>query len=274
MKKRHYQNPFPAERVCWPIVRRRVADEILDLCLGYMEMFVTRGKSLTWNQSFPNRQAYHAAVYRLRKAGLIACRRGSDRSGCLVLTEEGRRRQPPWFKPMRLWTGKWSGTWHVLVYDVPEKRRGDRDALRGFLSRMRMGCLQRSVYVSPCDVRPEYGDLCEAAGIQDFSFLFEARTVMGRRPEAVVEASWDFEGLEEVQREYCEAWMARLHDMRCGRVDVLTMPQLARDEMVAYTKAMRTDPLLPETLHPSGYLGKRVYGLHCQVVAGIASRLI
>ena len=51
-----------------PIVRRRIAEELLDLLFGVGEIVATRGRALTWSRSFPSRDSYNSAMYRLRQA--------------------------------------------------------------------------------------------------------------------------------------------------------------------------------------------------------------
>ena len=68
--------------------KRRIGEELLDLFVWYLEVATTRGRSLTWNHSFPNRHAYHNAVYRLREHGLIAGKRSGDKEGYLELADD------------------------------------------------------------------------------------------------------------------------------------------------------------------------------------------
>lgn len=46
---------------------------------------------------------------------------------------------------------RWDGRWRVLIFDVPEKRKHERDALRKMLQRLGFRYLQRSVWVYPFD---------------------------------------------------------------------------------------------------------------------------
>ena len=42
-----------------------------------------------------------------------------------------------------------------------------------------MGCLQKSVWVSPRDIRPEHDDLVKGIRVNFYAYLFEATTVLG-----------------------------------------------------------------------------------------------
>lgn len=159
------------------------------------------------------------------------------------------------------------------MYDVPEADRGYRNVLRKFLSRLRMGCLQRSVWVSPRDIRSEYEDLMEAAVVDSVSFLFESRTVLGRGPEDIVSGAWDWERLASIQNWYLEVATKVVDQVRGDVYSPDELLGLADQGIDAYLSAMAEDPLLPRTLWPEGYLGEEVYGLHCRFVSTIAARL-
>ena len=269
MHFRKFHNP----NICIRVIRRRVIDELLQLFVTYIEMSATRAKSFAWNNSFPSRESYRMAVYRLRRAGLIAYRRSSDNEGVISIMPDAKARMPEVYKPEKFWKTKWKGVWYVMVYDVPEKNRRYRDTLREFLFRMRMGCLQKSVWVTTRDIRPEYDDMARAAAISQYAFLFQAQTVLGQRPMEIVEAAWDFDRLEEVQLWYCEVYGDNLGRVLSGKLTRQGLEYLAREEMSAYLSVMEGDPLLPEELLPRRYHGMSVYALHKKMIKAIGKRL-
>lgn len=257
--------------ICWPILRRQIGEQVLDLFVWYLELVASGGRSLHWNRTFPDRKAYHNAVYRLKKAGLIAYRRRGDNEGVLELTEAGVGKIRREFRPFKWWKRKWRGTWFLLVYDVPEKNRAYRDALRGFLQRLRMGCLQRSVYITPFDVRPEYEDLKEAAGTHDYSALFEAQAMSVRDPQEIVLQAWDFESICNAHDWFlktCENKLSGISEMPKSELEIM-----AREEMSAYITIMAEDPLLPRELWPAHYRGEQVFAMHKTMVHAIAAHL-
>ena len=263
---------FDHPDVCLPVIQRRVTDEFLCLLLGVGELVLSRGRAWVYPSWFPNRMAFNAAACRLRKTGLIATRcRGGDT--VWMLTDVGKARMPESLKATALWNRKWSGVWYLLAYDVPERQRSYREGLRGFLKRMRMGCLQRSVWVTPRDIRPEYDDLARAGGVLPFSFLFQARTVLGRSAQDVVQSAWDFDRLTDIQRRYSDVCAENLETILSDKADPRQLPSLARGEMRAYLGVMDEDPLLPRELWPPGYLGERVHRLHGDFVHEIGKHL-
>ena len=174
-----------------PVVRRRVGDELLDLIFGLGELALTRGWSAI-SVDERERATYHSAVYRLKKRGLIVSKGDDLRRPVFALSESGQVYSSMIRRPEKAWNTKWGGRWYILLYDVPESSRSYRDTLRAFLKRLRMGCLQKSVWVTPFDIRPEYSDLVEAARIDAYAHLLEARTVLGQSSAEIVGMAWDF----------------------------------------------------------------------------------
>lgn len=257
-----------------PVLSRRISLELLEI-FDILGEFITHTSWAVFGPNcYPNRMAYHNAVCRLRKKGLAVCRRTGGKAPVMTITGKGESLLNDVHRPLRMWNRKWNGIWYVLMYDVPERQRKYRDAVRWFLRSMRMGRLQRSVWITPRDIRPEYDDLNEAGAFNDYAFLFESRTVLGRKTKDVVWRAWDFEGLETRQRWYLEVFMdnlKRVSDQRHGHEELFT---LAREEMSAYTATMAGDPLLPREMWPSGYCGESVYDLHIRINKEIGRRLI
>jgi len=148
------------------------------------------------------------------------------------------------------------------MFDVPEKERAYRDTLRAFLKKMRFGCLQKSVWVTPWDVRPEYDDLNKTACIDSVAFLFEAKTVLSFGPQSVVRESWDFEKINRVHQLYIQFAAENIRMLKRGPASESDVIQLVRMDNLAYTQSMSIDPLLPNALHPTDYEGIQAARLH------------
>jgi phenylacetic acid degradation operon negative regulatory protein len=265
MAYRRFHDP----KICPRLVRRQIGEAVLHALLWPIEAASWRGHArVLFGDTYPNNHAFRSAVYRLRRAGLIV-----QCGGRMALTDTGLDRLPLACRPERFWKRRWNGLWYVLVYDVPESNRRYRDILRGFLKRLRMGCLQKSVYVTPDDIRPEFLDLDQTIAVHGYAFLFEAETVLNYGPELVVSAAWDFDLLQREHRFYldtCEANLCMLDARKLKRAEISA---LGIEEMNAYLHVMRNDPLLPEPLLPSTYLGRDVYAMHCRFYAAIARHI-
>ena len=255
------------------ILRRQICAEMVDLLGIALEGVATRGKAWIWNRSYPRMTAYRQALYRLRRDGLIARRDGGAGSPTLALTSEGRRHVSSEIMPERFWNQRWDGRWYLLMYDVPERERRYRDALNHFLTRLRMGCLQKSVFVSVRDIRPMFYDLDIAAAVAEYANLFESRTVFGQSDAAVVARAWDFDRLRRMQGDYLDACQVRMHRPS----DAIPFPAVLADmraELAEYREAMRMDPLLPKPLWPSDYLGPQVVAMFRRRLRCLAGKMI
>ncbi|MDF7806910.1 PaaX family transcriptional regulator C-terminal domain-containing protein [Pontiellaceae bacterium B12219] len=259
--------------ISWPVVKRRAATEMLEM-LQLGSLFMTRGGWAMMNRScYPNQKAFRDAMYRLRNQGLVIHRKQGDPSTPeLCLSNAGKDALPDYFHPKDFWNRKWNSIWYMFIYDVPEVDRVYRNVLRRFLKRMRLGCLQQSVWITPFDIRPQFDDLTQAASVDAFAYLFEARTVLGLPNRRVVEDAWDFDRLEELQSRYCTVVEENIDRFRSGSFDHDDCSELARMAVDAYHSAFCEDPLLPRALWPAGYLGERVYELHMKLFREVGAR--
>jgi phenylacetic acid degradation operon negative regulatory protein len=248
--------------ISWPVVRRRAGIEMLEL-MEMTTLFFSRGGWGLMNQScYPNQAAYRNAASRLRRCGLIVQRSDSGETPRLCLTEAGRDVIPAYFRPETYWNRRWNGIWYLLVYDVPEVDRKYRNVLRQFLKRMRMGCLQQSVWVTPEDIRPDFDDLSKAASIDAFAFMFEAKTVLGLPCHRVVEEAWNLERLYCLQDHYCTVMQNNIDLLEQEAWCIEELGELVRRAVDGYHGVFSEDPLLPLSLYPSGYRGKEAVSLN------------
>jgi phenylacetic acid degradation operon negative regulatory protein len=253
--------PFHHPDVCPTVLRRRACEAVLDTLVSWTGILVTRGRYLLQTH-YDNDSSYRSAIHRLKKEGLIAYRRTGGRMPVLVLTEAGERSRSPACRRRPPWPTKWNGIWYLLTYDVPETSRPYRTTLRAFLKKKRMGWLQKSVCITPSDIRPEFDDLVKAGGLDEFAYLFESRSVLGRSTRDVVVKAWPMDRVERAQRWYLEVYKDNLKRLRSGSLDSGTLAVLAREELSAYVTVMEEDPFLPRPLWPHGYVGEKAWTFH------------
>lgn len=253
---------------CPTLLRRRATEAFVDMLALYGELLLTRGPTMVWCGCFPSRTAHYGAIARLKRAGVLSFSRRKD--GRRILRLE--RQRPP-VDPGRFWAKRWDGIWRLLTYDIREQDKGFRNSLAQLLRRMRLGCLQRSVWVSPHDIRAEYDDLARITRIDFDSYLFEARTVLGRDRMDVVRDAWNMDRLNAQYRWYIDTCGARAQSLREGSLERSDVERLAAEEALAYKDLLETDPLLPRSLHPSGYLGEDAHAQHVAFASLVRSSL-
>ncbi len=72
---------------------------------------------------------------------------------------------------------KWDGKWRVVIFDIPEKFKNNRDAFRSYLARNGFVKLQNSVFVCPFADFDELNDLRYACGVEKYVNFLEAKSV-------------------------------------------------------------------------------------------------
>lgn len=255
-----------------PVVRRRVGQELLETLEFLGDLTLHHMHAVMRNETAPDNRARDRAIDRLAKQGLAVVRRGVE-TPTLSISDHGLDSLQDYLRPERWWSKKWSGIWYLLVFDVPEADRAYRNALRAFLKRLRLGCFQKSVWITPHDIRPDYDDLAEAAALDAFACLFEAKTVLGMPSEKVVWASWDMDRLYEIQSRFCDLCRENAEAL-CGLgfVGQEDLLQLVSLQLEAYRSAFVLDPLLPNELLPRDYKGREAYELHRELSTEIRAR--
>ncbi len=259
--------------LCLPILRRQAATRFLDILDGIGEILLARGRPVEWNRAYATDNAFRTALSRLRKSGLIVQTDPRAPLPRLVLTEKGRQEQPAYLQAQKFWNTRWNKLWYVIVFDVPESQRHYRNTLRLLFRKMRMGCLQRSVWVTPQDIRPEYEDLEKGAAVGTVAYLLESRTVLHLDQQELVRNAWDFSRLHDLQSRYLKVFgenLSLLDHPAHSEEDLIT---LLYQESEAYAHVMQADPLLPAALLPDDYLGRDVWSLRNQLRSRIARTL-
>lgn len=113
-------------------------------------------KEIIWQE----RAHFRQRLERLRKRKLVKVSYDETGEPVVEITEEGVRRALKYkFEAMEIKKpGKWDGKWRVVIFDVPEYKRGWRDALREKLIALGFRALNKSVFIHayPCFEEVEF----------------------------------------------------------------------------------------------------------------------
>lgn len=125
--------------------------EILNSALG-----------LELSTSLRKKEVTKSAVNRLIKKGLVALEHGR-----YALTKSGRAKLDEWNKARYHIKNpkKWDGKWRVVIFDIPENKRGARRQIASILKETGFERLQDSVWVYPYDCEDIIGLLKTDFGI-------------------------------------------------------------------------------------------------------------
>ncbi len=120
------------------------------------------------------------ALERLRSRRLIRYVEKGKRT-YIEITELGKRRLREFdFDALRLTRPKrWDGKWRLVIFDVPEKKKRERHALRKKLSDLGFHQLQKSVWVYPFDCRDEIDFVCNFLDVDHWVHYLETASLAG-----------------------------------------------------------------------------------------------
>lgn len=234
----------------------------------------SRGHTPEWERMFKSKSTYYSAKSRLKSQGLLIEEMGHNQRPILRLSNNADASIGWAFTPEVRWRSQWDGCWHQLVFDIPEEHRVYRNALRRFLKRLRLGCLQKSVWITPFDIAPIYRDLKKTA-IQGMEvLLFEAHAVLEVHSHSIVRQAWRMEKVFKMQNDFCEMCRHQICRLQGPTTlsprDLLTLKDHAYS---SYLDVMQNDPLLPEGLWPEGYKGWDVYRYFQDIITEIVIQL-
>ncbi|HYV33316.1 MAG TPA: hypothetical protein VE973_00505 [Candidatus Limnocylindria bacterium] len=99
------------------------------------------------------RKSNQSAIYRLIKSGLIEIVEKEGRE-YFKLTKHGET-EALILKAKLHKTGKWDGKWRMVIFDIPEISKNERNKLRNLLLLNDFRKLQASVYISPHPINRE-----------------------------------------------------------------------------------------------------------------------
>ncbi len=76
---------------------------------------------------------------------------GTERSSFYKITPEGRNklRNIKLSSPTSLVSTAWDGFWRIVILDLPEDRKSERNSLRYILKKAGFVCLKNSVWITP-----------------------------------------------------------------------------------------------------------------------------
>ena len=105
---------------------------------------------------------------RLRRGGYLKVEKHNHQI-YISLTEEGKKKAGR-FRVNNLQIKKpkrWDGFWRIIIFDIIQPQRIKREALRGFLRRLELYPLQKSVWIHPHDCTMEVKMLRDFFGLRE-----------------------------------------------------------------------------------------------------------
>lgn len=218
------------------------------MIIGY-----TRSHGFGWRKSlaqslFVEKNTLNKAVSDLLKTGDIEKIIDKKGNACFRLTSSGQESFERLFPIHRLSRQPWDGKWRVVIFDIEEKEKKTRNALRLKLISLGFGELQKSVYVTPLDVLPDIKEFLRENGLLGKVLVFEAKELLGYSPKTIAGYVWKLNRLNEKYKDLID-------DSKNLHLDNEVDMKKNREKLF---ELIRQDPLLPEELLPDDWQGSKI----------------
>ncbi len=120
-----------------------------------------------WNKI--DRHLIRNAIKRLNNKRLVALTQKSDNL-YIEITENGRKliKNFDYDNLMLPRPKKWDKKWHLVIFDIPEKKKRERRAFSLKLKNMGLYPLQESAFIYPYDCQNEVDFVCEFLSISRY----------------------------------------------------------------------------------------------------------
>jgi len=189
------------------------------------------------------------------------------------LTEAGRLEALGGRDPEACWHRHWDGRWRLILFDVPEARRGRRIRLRRYLRDRGFGYLQNSAWITPDPLTEQRASLADGAVDVESLILLEARPCGDESDAQIVAGSWDFDSINRRYERHQEILKRRPRGGINSETSAKALLRWLRDELDIWMGALWHDPLLPDVLLPDGYLGRRAWEARMAVMQEVGQQI-
>ena len=204
-------------------------------------------------------QAVRSALSRMWKKGWLKRRRIGRRSYYSLTDKSQKLLQAGAQRIFEPGEGEWSGDWHVVMYNIPEEKRHQRNRLRRELTWMGCGAFNTAIWISPFNVTASVQEVSRRLGIEDYVQVFRAEHLGFTDAKQLVARCWD---LERINGQYA-AFIKKYEPLlSCASEKLEDWDQVDSAECFTrrfmllheYREFPFVDPHLPPELLPSDWI--------------------
>jgi len=217
-----------------------------------------------WIPNLYKKTNYYGAVYYGLRTGYIEKIIKGDQP-FIRLSVKGREKIQRDF-PISHWQKqRWDKKWRIVIFDIEEKQKRTREALRYKLRELGFGMIQESVWISPYDVIVDFREFIKSVGLGKEVFAMEVSGILAGDIKSLVSKIWS---LEKINSDYEELYhkLKKFSDRRQistkGGNEVGMKEEEMKKEVLElkseYLGILREDPCLPKELLPEDWLGEKV----------------
>ena len=250
---------------------RPATEEFLYFLLWTADTVLMRPTWRNLNDPFEvwaNRNGLARRLHYLEREKLVDRHPTAELSRVVRLTETGRLAALGGRDPAERWARAWDGRWRLVLFDLPSRKRELRMRWWRHLRAAGFGYLQNSVWITPDSLVETERVLSRESVAVETLTLFEGRPAGGETDAQLVAGAWDFAAVNVRYEQHQRV----LHDLP-ATADFTVLREWARRERTAWHGAMQRDPLLPQTLLPPDYAGKKAWAARRRVFVKLGQRL-
>lgn len=193
-----------------------------------------------------NKESLKRAFWQAQNKGLLKRKRERGKE-FWVATERGRKRLvaqfPTYFKDRR-----WDKRLYLVLYDIPEEQKRDREKLRQKLVKIGAGRLQNSSYLILWDPTEVLRNFIKENDLSGMVIVSDTGTDGSIGEKSLDELAWEVFRLDELNSRYQEF-------MNMTKSKELTAEQL----VFFYLSILKDDPQLPFELLGPTWMGDRAF---------------
>ena len=161
-------------------------EKILLLLLGGLALGLTRSpkgyfkliKSIHEEFKAIDQRSLKYAIDSLYKSKLIEQRNNNDGTTTFILTSNGKKIALKYnLDKMEIAKNRWDRKWRIVIFDIPERLKKVRDALRFQLKKLGFLELQHSVWILPYECQNEIEYIIEFYNARRFVRFIEASSI-------------------------------------------------------------------------------------------------
>lgn len=128
---------------------------------------ITKGLIREWKKI--NQKKLNKEIEALYGSKLVNLKENPDKSFTMTLTDKGKLKVLKYhFQDLKITKQNWDRKWRVIVFDIPEKLKKVRDALRDRLKKLGFYELQKSVFVFPYECKDEIDFLIDFFNLRKY----------------------------------------------------------------------------------------------------------
>lgn len=150
----------------------------------------------------------------------------------------------------------WDGLWRIVIFDIPEKEKKQRDGLREKLKELGFGKWQNSVYISPFNVKKEVSEFLKSQGLNEYVIFLETKEILMGDKVELCKKIFNLEKIHTYYLEFletCRIINIELNKRGFNKKKIFNLWSRVRE---MYYQTLLINPGLPKEILPDNWLGE------------------